>query len=962
MKLGIEELRQFLLEGKELTSLLEIPSKILSFSFSTNLNKFSPLNLIRLISPQTAELVEFWLRGEKFPAKPEAVDHIRPISPLGKQIPSYIEWCIEETKPDLILFDTPPFLGLGAGIVHALSIHNFLGLPLTIAPTNQEGMVLDRGRSYFSGSALETVIIISLLKKIPLVPVGMPFQPLNTRSSQIFQQLLDKVYEEFDSQLLDIIDKKTFEKGVKELESRLWNSGLPLSEERGAIVNECCYLASRVRDALGFFTKRKRQVKTLLFVDLKLSRDLPEILRLLDKDKIITSEFYLSPQREDMFYQFKILTHNIKELYQEAQVKTPETTLAQQLFKKEFQNWLIKKRRTQISLEEADALIARLLEAVRNHPLIERGAGVRASLSLRDIAQGYALMKNGKITYQTIEKAALIALPHRLLLKPGKEEERREVVKKIVTEVLYGLGLTPKESQLRSGDQRLTKESLKKILEGLCEVTFKRLDELEKGIPDFDQSLAEEIMNHPLIQETLKNFQIPEEALLALKKLLKELDKHEVTNLLSPNRYSLTERGTQLLSEILNEKLARGEITPEEIEQIIKKAKRLSSAKGIQVEVSKDRLTSFVAELMDVQHQGRSKETSLEDVYVHYTLNEKKGVKTEPEKLDYQKLQMMIHELEKRGLVRSDEKKKSFTLTAQALTWLLDELIPRTQSEPLLHSAFKKEHETDKAEVRRYRKGDVFRDISVRHTLREIVKKGKTLDEICEQDFRSFEKKRSFQLDIALCIDVSASMKDQYKLRYAKMALAGLIKAALEKHDRVGIVAFSNRGEVVAPLTDKLHPLLEATVGLRAEQYTNIGNGLRCAREMLMKAKDGNKKYIILITDGQPNAATPEDIERQDLYIKKRDLFSSDEIYWNFMMNAFKGSDWKKREELGTSYALTEAFMCRDKDIKISTLLITPKDQQGEWLAKRIATIGGGRYYKVKTPENLVVDALNIVQ
>jgi hypothetical protein len=59
---------------------------------------------------------------------------------------------------------------------------------------------------------------------------------------------------------------------------------------------------------------------------------------------------------------------------------------------------------------------------------------------------------------------------------------------------------------------------------------------------------------------------------------------------------------------------------------------------------------------------------------------------------------------------------------------------------------------------------------------------------------------------------------------------------------------------------------------------------------------------------------------------------------------------------------LTEAVVCRDKDIKISTLLITQQDQQGEWLARKIATIGRGRYYKVKTPESLVIDALNIVQ
>jgi hypothetical protein len=126
---------------------------------------------------------------------------------------------------------------------------------------------------------------------------------------------------------------------------------------------------------------------------------------------------------------------------------------------------------------------------------------------------------------------------------------------------------------------------------------------------------------------------------------------------------------------------------------------------------------------------------------------------------------------------------------------------------------------------------------------------------------------------------------------------------------------------------------------------------------MLMRSKNANKKYIILITDGQPNAATAEEAEKQDPYKdKKGSIYST---YWDHMIDAFKSMDWKRKEELGASHALTEALMCRDKDIKISTLLITQQDQQGEWLAKRIATIGRGRYYKVKTPESLPIDALN---
>jgi hypothetical protein len=965
MRPGIAELRQFLLEGRDLPSLKDIPARILSLSSGSISPDSSPLTLINQISFQTAELVDVWVRGERPPSQPAGPARIivRPVSPYGNRIAGYVEKTIEQTKPDLILFDTPPLLGLGAGLIHAASIHNFLGMPLTIVPSSEDGTLLDQGRPFFSGSALETTIIKALLKRIPVVPVGMSFHPLNNRSNQIFQQLLDAVYGEFNLRIPECTDESALNTELRRLESRVWNSGVSLSDERGSVVNECCYLASRVREVLGFLSKRKRPVKILLLVDLKLYQDLPSILHLLNKNKGINSEFYLPPQREMDFHGYRILTHSLQEIFREAQEKGPETTLAQALFEKEFRTWLARKRRLHISLEDADEIIARLLENVRHHHLIERGAGVRGSLSLREIAQGYALINGGKLTYQAIEKAALISLPHRLILKPGKEDDRYEIVERIALEVLYGLGAPARDRLTGRGDRKLTKEDIRKILEGLSDVAFKSLDDLEKGIPDFDQSLADEMMNHPLIQEALKNMQYPEDSLPGLKKMLSELEKRDLTKLISPNHHSLTDKGRQELSDALREKLARGEITQEELDQALKKAGHLSTgSRGVPIDVPKDKLTNFVAELMDVQHQGRAKETSLEDVYVHYTLNEKKGVQTDPEKLDYQKLQMMIHELEKKGLVRSGEKGKTFTLTAKALTWLLDELVPKTHSDYLIHNAFKKEHETDKAEVRRYKKGDVFRDISVRHTLKEVVKQGKSLDDVSVREFRSFEKKRTLQLDIALCIDVSASMKDQFKLRYAKMALVGLIKAALEKNDRVGIIAFSNRGDVAAPLTDKAHILLDAMVGLRAEQYTNIGNGLRCAREMLMRSKNANKKYIILITDGQPNAATAEEAEKQDPYKDKKGSIYSNSTYWDHMIDGFKSMDWKRKEELGASHALTEALMCRDKDIKISTLLITQQDQQGEWLARKIATLGRGRYYKVKTPESLPLDALNIVQ
>jgi Mg-chelatase subunit ChlD len=470
------------------------------------------------------------------------------------------------------------------------------------------------------------------------------------------------------------------------------------------------------------------------------------------------------------------------------------------------------------------------------------------------------------------------------------------------------------------------------------------------------------------VQEALRNANYPAENQEALGQLLEDLEKGGMLQHLTPDQYGMTEKGKQDLMERLKEMLDRGEISPETLEEMMHQLQSLpTTPSGLFQDLPQEKMSQFLAELMDAQHQGRSSNTSLEDIYVHYTLGEKKGVKTDSEKLDYQKLQIMIHRLEEQGLLRvTGTRTKQYTLTARALSRLLEELIPKSSSSSLTKHAFRKQHEIEKADVRRYKIGDVYRDISLRHTLKEMIKHGKTLKDIGRREFRSFDKKPIAQLDIALCVDVSASMKEQSKLRYAKIALAGLAKAAVEKGDRVGIVAFSNVGNVVTPLTDDYRTIMGSVIQLRADQYTNIGNGLLRARTMLLHDNSGNKKHIILITDGQPNAALAGSLQGEDTTghteIKMEPQIPEGESRGQGLVTSYKGKDWKAKEQLGTKHAIVEARKTRDKDIKISVLLITHQDELGEWTANKIAQIGRGKYHRVTTVENMPLNALQMFQ
>ena len=963
MSLTIGDIRRALLNGGHMPLLDTVLEKALHPPARQAIETASTA-LLRPLNAELAQLVEGWIDGKALPAKqcsPGVQLSLRPIIPYGRNVSTFIEETMSAFKPDAVLLDTSPVTGLGAGAFHAFSLHNMLGLPLSLKTVASEGMVLDKG-SFFPGSFLETTIIKCHLDRIPLVPIGPPYRRDPSRTEQLFRQFLEGIYEEFDHTLGSPLPAGEAAKRARKLTTRMWQGGSSIiNEEREYVINDCCYLASRIAELCSFFKKGNR---LLIFIAIEHFCDLEPLIKTFSKGRLFWDEFYQPPLgvRRPVYY--RISEENHGRLWDHAGTKGPASTLSQKRFQKALERRIARIIREPLTLQAADLFTTQIMNATRHHPAIEQGAGVRGSLALREVAQGYAWLGKG-LNRSALYNASLVTLPHRIRMKPGSEQEPLSVIRELTQEVLYGLHYRPPEEQVNAAKPSpLTRENLKKALEGLTDVSLNRARGEETSLSSQDWSFAQEVMNHPLVQEALRNAHYPADSQEALRQLLEDLEGRGMLEHLTPDHYTLAEKGRADLIERLRQKLERGEISPEKLAEMLNHIKSLpTSPSGIGLNLPKEKLSQFLAELMDAQHQGRSLNTSLEDIYVHYTLGEKKGVKTDPEKLDYQKLQIMIHHLEEQGLLKvTGSRAKNYTLTSRALSRLLEELIPKSSSSTLTRHAFKKQHEIEKAEVRRYKRGDVYRDISIRHTLKEMIKQGKTLDDIGRREFRAFDKKPGAQLDIVLCVDVSASMKEQAKLRYAKLALSGLAKAALEKRDRVGIVAFSNVGNVVTPLTDDYRIIVDSVIRLRADQYTNIGNGLSHARNMLLRDKSGNNKYIILITDGQPNAAIAAAMRAEEQLGKERIR-----EHYPLPEDALRGTqrrgvDWKAKEQLGTRHAIAEARKTRDKNIKVSVLLITHRDELGEWTARKIAQIGRGKFYCVKTVENMPLNALQMFQ
>jgi len=233
-----------------------------------------------------------------------------------------------------------------------------------------------------------------------------------------------------------------------------------------------------------------------------------------------------------------------------------------------------------------------------------------------------------------------------------------------------------------------------------------------------------------------------------------------------------------------------------------------------------------------------------------------------------------------------------------------------------------------KYEIRRYNTGDIFRDISVRHTLREITRQKRDLSSVNRNDFRVFMKqRRKLQSDIVLCLDISGSMGFRNKLVYARLAASGLAKAALENGDRVGIAAFNNVGQTVIPLTDKDEDaILNYIARLSARANTNIGDGIKCSSELLFHNQSRNQKYIVLITDGQPTAISEGVFDQ---------------------LKGLKGSD------LTEESAILETKKASARGIKVSVIHITGEHERNNNFVKNIARIGKGKVLHMSSPEDL---------
>jgi Ca-activated chloride channel family protein len=115
---------------------------------------------------------------------------------------------------------------------------------------------------------------------------------------------------------------------------------------------------------------------------------------------------------------------------------------------------------------------------------------------------------------------------------------------------------------------------------------------------------------------------------------------------------------------------------------------------------------------------------------------------------------------------------------------------------------------------------------------------------------------------LTFVVDVSGSMATENRLGLVKRAL-GLLLAELRPDDRVGLVVYGSRGQVVLDHTSDLAAIRRAVESLRPEGSTNAEEGLALAYELAGRGfREGAINRVILCSDGVANvgATGPESI------------------------------------------------------------------------------------------------------
>jgi len=183
---------------------------------------------------------------------------------------------------------------------------------------------------------------------------------------------------------------------------------------------------------------------------------------------------------------------------------------------------------------------------------------------------------------------------------------------------------------------------------------------------------------------------------------------------------------------------------------------------------------------------------------------------------------------------------------------------------------------SDIVDVRKYHRGDSYKDIAIRETIRDSIKRGRSSVDgdsifVYEREPERREMVLRGDADVIVVLDLSGSMAYGDKLWYAKQAIVVMTIIAERYGNRVGVVGFRDLSTEVAELGAERNNTITKVANLLPRGGTNIAAGIRRSIDLLvgdvevrkgkredLSIKLGRRKQIILLTDGDATHPKPK--------------------------------------------------------------------------------------------------------
>ena len=539
-----------------------------------------PLYLLQQTAPDLAELVQQWMSGDRRPAQKGATSQGPPIlaaaSPRGIDVPAYIKQLCPAGPPAVIAVDASP-AEVGAALHYGCSLHYGLQAAVRVAHLHKKHT--DQELEFQPGDFLCELAVWCLQTKTPLIPLGMQQRLVASEFQFLYNRMMAETQDRFSHEARHTKDPAALEQLATALARQVFGSGFNLMVEREDLITRSCYLASRLLDlgqqlaATGY-----RHETVLMFYKMQLSLDLPPLARMFFSSPAAVAEMYqpLEPQPAGAFRLRALVTadealpggHHFA--HGARMQKTIEKLLSERL-------------QEQLSPGQTDELCAQVAYAVRRHPLVERPAGVRGTLAMREIAQGLGLIR-GNVTREALAKAAFVALPHRIRLVQGDDICMESLLKSILSRAVFGIPLFSEDEELAHQERRpLTPEELARALQGLTDAAFRQLGP-EEALPTSDPGFAHEAMNHPLVQQALKDAMekgLGRDSFDDYKDLLSELEDRDLLSMADASRMTLSDEGRQKLEDHARDAFKKGELTAEELAEALKNSRSMPAPPGL---------------------------------------------------------------------------------------------------------------------------------------------------------------------------------------------------------------------------------------------------------------------------------------------------------------------------------------------------------------------------------------------